>query len=165
MLKVSNSRKRRWMLETDFRTSIYSVQQWTGVKVFFFNIADKMESVQRGQKWKFELPLVKLINWTDKNITILIIDTLFLSDSTFCYLGMTILMFLTPWMSMVSTIPALQCWHITVEKSISNLYNNKQECLDQYLASMLVWKKPGEVHFSVDHRNTWQFIPSTSIGS
>ena len=77
---------------------------------------------------------------------------------------MTTLTFLTPWMCMVSTIPALQCRHFTVERSISNLYNNSQGFPARFLDFTLGWRKLGEVLHSKGLKNTWPFFLLISIG-
>lgn len=73
-------------------------------------------------------------------------------------------MFLTQWMSMASTIPALQCRHFIVERSINNLYNNSQGFLAQSLDFTLVWRKLGGVLHSEGLKNIWPCFLLISIG-
>lgn len=73
-------------------------------------------------------------------------------------------MFLTQWMCMVSTIPALQCRHFTVERSISNLYSNSQGFPAQFLDFTLGWRKLGGVLHLKGLKNTWPCFLLISIG-
>ena len=73
-------------------------------------------------------------------------------------------MFLTQWMCMGSTIPALQCRHFTAEKSINNLYSNSQGFPVQFLDFTLEWRKLGEVLHSKGLKSTWHSFLLISIG-